>query len=163
AHAEALSRLGRRAEAEQAFGEAIRNRPSDATLLVARGFALLGHDPGGAAADFQQALVLDPRGARAYLGRAHLARTTNPRSALVELEKALDADPELADALQLRALIRARLDDPRAEADALRLLRIPTPQRLYNAACVFSLLLGSRTDPRLTSQALGCLQRSLEL
>ena len=83
AHAEALSRLGRRDEAEEAFGEVIRTCPNDASLLVARGFARLGHDQGGAAADFHRALVLDPRNARAHLGRAHLARTRDLRAALV--------------------------------------------------------------------------------
>ena len=162
AHAEALSRLDRREDAEKAFGEAIRTCPTDANLLVARGFSRLGHDPIAAAADFQRALDLDPRNARAHLGRAHLARTKDLRSALSELKTALDADPELADALQLRALIRARLGDPRAESDVIRLLRIPTPQRLYNAACVFALLLRSKADPRLMSQAFADLQRALE-
>jgi serine/threonine protein kinase/tetratricopeptide (TPR) repeat protein len=164
AKAEALSRLGRRDEAEEGFAEAIRARSDDASLYVARGFSRLGNDrdAGAAAADFRRGLALDPGNARAHLGQAHLARRRDPRAALVHLEEALTADPELADALQLRALIRARLDDPRAESDALLLVRTPTPQHLYNAACAFSLLQRSRTDARLTSQALGYLQRSLQ-
>src|SRR3954468_5433657 len=69
AHAEALSRLDRREDAEKAFGEAIRTCPTDANLLVARGFSRLGHDQ-AAAADFNRALDLDSRNARAHLGKA---------------------------------------------------------------------------------------------
>lgn len=162
AEAEALSRLGRRDEAERIFDEAIRTSPNDAGLHVARGFSRLGHDRAAAEADFRRALDLEPRNPRAHLGQAHVARPRDPRAALAHLEKALAADPELADALQLRALIRARLNDPRAEADALLLVKTPTPQRLYNAACIFSLLQQSRNDPRLASQALDFLRRSIQ-
>ena len=107
---------------------------------MARGFSRLKRDKRGAAADFSRALELDPRCARAYLGMAHLVRTQNQRAALAQVEQALSIDPEFCDALQLRALIRARMGDPGAESDVERILRTPTPQRLYNAACAMSLL-----------------------
>jgi len=162
AHAEALARAGRRADAETSFSEAIRSCPSDPTLVVARGFSRLGWDQAGAAADFSRALELDPKCARAYLGKAHLVRTQNQRAALAQVEQALAIDPDFGDALQLRALIRARMDDPGAEADVERILRVPTPQRLYNAACAMSLLTRSKSRPRCTSLALVYLQRAKE-
>ncbi len=145
-HAEALARVGRHADAETSFSEAIRSSPSDPTPVVARGFSRLGRDQTGAAADFSRALELDPKYARAYLGRAHLVRTQNQRAALAQVEQALAIDPDFGDALQLRALIRARMDDPGAESDVERILRVPTPQRLYNAACAMSLLTRSKNQ-----------------
>jgi hypothetical protein len=81
---------------------------------------------------------------------------------LAQVEQALSIDPEFCDALQLRALIRARMDDPGAESDVERILRTPTPQRLYNAACAMSLLTRGRSRPRFTSLALLYLQRAKE-
>jgi eukaryotic-like serine/threonine-protein kinase len=161
-HAEALARVGRHADAETSFSEAIRSSPSDPTLVVARGFSRLGRDQTGAAADFSRALELDPKCARAYLGRAHLVRTQNQRAALAQVERALSIDPDFGDALQLRALIRARMDDPGAESDVERILRVPTPQRLYNAACAMSLLTRGKSRPKCTSLALIYLQRAKE-
>ncbi len=160
AHAEALARVGRHADAEASFSEVIRSNPSDPTLVVARGFARLDKNQNGAADDFSRALELDPKCARAYLGKAHLFRTWNQRGALAQVDRALTLDPDCEDALQLRALIRARLDDPGAEADVQRVLRVPTPQRLYNAACAMSLLTLKKDRPRCTSLALIYLQRA---
>ena len=162
AHAEALARLGRHADAERAFAAVLGEHPNDPMLLSARGFARLGRDQPGAAADFDRALQLDPRNPRAHLGRAYLVRGRDPRAALEEVQRALDAEPDFGDALQLRALIRARLNDPGAEADVDRFLHVTTPQRLYNAACTFSLLSRARSDARLTARALDYLQRALD-
>ena len=162
AHAEALSRLGRHEEAEKSFSRLIGTSPSDPGLLVARGFSRLGRDPTGAASDFSQALVVDPRNARAHLGKAYLVRNKDLRAALGLVESALVIDREFGDALQLRALIRARLNDMRAELDVDRILLVPTPQRLYNAACALSLLTRTKADPRLTSRALDHLRRALQ-
>jgi serine/threonine protein kinase/tetratricopeptide (TPR) repeat protein len=162
AHAEALARLDRPGEADRAFDAAIRDDPSDPLLRVARGFARLGRDRAGAAADFRRALELDPSYPRAHLGRAHLVRHQDPRAALDHLEQALAADPEFGDALQLRALIRARLNDPAAEIDVDRFLRVTTPQRLYNAACTLSILARVRGEARLRERALEYLRRALD-
>ena len=125
ARAEALARLGRRDEAERAYSEVIPGNPADPIALVARGFFRLGGDPAGAEEDFGRALDLDPHSARARLGAAYLRRWHDPRAALAQVESALAEDPEFADALQLRALLRARLGDPAAEADVDCLLRCP--------------------------------------
>ena len=162
AHAEALSRLGRHEEAEKSFSRLIGTSPSDPGLLVVRGFSRLGRDQTGAASDFSQALVVDPRNARAHLGKAYLVRNKDLRAALGLVESALAIDREFGDALQLRALIRARLNDMRAELDVDRILLVPTPQRLYNAACALSLLTRTKPDPRLASRALNHLRRALQ-
>ncbi len=162
AHAEALARLGHHDEAERAFAANIHSHPNDPLPLVARGFARLGHDGAGAMADFSRALTLDPGNPRAHLGQAYFVRSQDPRAALEHAEKALTADPDFGDALQLRALIRARLNDPRAETDVDRFLQITTPQRLYNAACTLSLLSRANSDARLTTRALDYLGRALD-
>ena len=55
------------------------------------------------------------------------------------------------------------MDDPGAEADVERILRVPTPQRLYNAACAMSLLTRSKSRLRgVHSLALVYLQRAME-
>ncbi|HWE40154.1 MAG TPA: protein kinase [Isosphaeraceae bacterium] len=161
AHAEALARLGRRDEAGRGFAEALRVRPDDPALLVARGFFRLPTDPDGARADLDHALAVDPRDARAHLGLAHLARKSDPRAALAELDRALELDPSLLDALELRALLRARLGDPSALPDVDRLLLAPNPRRLYNAACTLARLSSTTSDPRLLPRALDLLRRSL--
>jgi serine/threonine protein kinase/Tfp pilus assembly protein PilF len=162
ARAEALARLGRRDEAERAYTEVIRGNPADPIALVARGFFRLGGDPAGAEEDFAHALDLDPHSARARLGAAYLRRQHDPRAALAQVESALAEDPEFGDALQLRALLRARLGDPGAEADVDCLLRYPTPRRLYNAACALSLLAQRSADPRLIARGLDLLRRALD-
>jgi tetratricopeptide (TPR) repeat protein len=162
AHAEALSRVGRQEEAEESFSKLIRTSPGDTRLLVARGFSRIEKDHAGAAADFSQALKLDPKNARAYLGRAYLLRGQDLHAALALVDRAITIEPDFGDGLQLRALIRARLNDPGAELDVERIVTIPTPQRLYNAACALSLLNRTKSDVRLTSKALDYLQRALE-
>jgi eukaryotic-like serine/threonine-protein kinase len=162
AHAEAIARLGHHDLAERAFAANIHSHPNDPLPLVARGFARLGRDQAGALADFSRALTLDPRNARAHLGQAYLVRAQDPRAALEHVERALTAEPDFGDALQLRALIRARGNDPRAESDVDRFLRVTTPQRLYNAACTLSLLSRANSDARLTTRALDYLERALD-
>ena len=162
ARAEALARLGRREEGERAYAEVIRRDPDDPMPRVARGFSRLTSDRAGAEADFARALALDPHNARARLGRAHLRRREDAHEALAQVEAALAEDPDYGDAIQLRALLRARLGDHAAEADIDRLLRTPTPQHLYNAACALSILAHSDADPRLITRALDLLRRALD-
>jgi serine/threonine protein kinase/tetratricopeptide (TPR) repeat protein len=162
AHAEALARLGLHDEAERAFAAIIQGHANDPFPLVARGFARLDRDQAGATADFSRALKIDPRNPRAHLGKALLVRREDPKAALEHAEQALAVEPDFGDALQLRALIRARLHDPRAEVDVERFLTVTTPQRLYNAACTLALLTQPRGDARLTARAIDYLKRALE-
>jgi serine/threonine protein kinase/Tfp pilus assembly protein PilF len=163
ARAEASARLGHRDEARSDFDELVQSYPDDPALRVARGFFLLA-DPAlseAARSDFARALELAPRNARAHLGLAHLLRRTDTQGALKEASVALDADPQLVDALELRALLRARLGDTAAVADVDRLLQIPSAHRLYNAACALSLLSRSVPDPHLAPRAVALLRRAL--
>ncbi len=162
ARAEALARLGRYAEAEQAFAALIDARPDDPMPTVARGYSRLTRDSAGAGVDFGRALNLDPKNVRAHLGRALLQRRTDPRAALTKIETALCIDPNFLDAVQARALLRARLGNPAAEADVDRLLQAPTPQRFYNAACALALLSRSTGKHLLVPRAIELLRQALD-
>ena len=62
-----------------------------------------------------------------------------------------------------RARFRQRLLKQGFTTDVLdRLIRAPTPHRLYNALCALALLAGSRDDPALVARALDLLRRALE-
>jgi serine/threonine protein kinase/tetratricopeptide (TPR) repeat protein len=161
AHAEVLARLGRREEAERAFAGALERSPDDPALLTARGISRIGRDDAGARADLEAALRIDPKRPRAHLGLAHAVRRDDPDRALAELDAALALDPGLLDAVQLRALLRARRGDPAAEADVDRLLAAPTPLGLYNAACALAVLGGATDDPALLRRARVTLDRAV--
>jgi eukaryotic-like serine/threonine-protein kinase len=166
ARAELKARLGQRAPAQRDYVELLSRHPKDAALLVAYGFFLLSEPGdsarGDAALSFKRALELDPRQARAHLGLAYLRRGADPSAALAEANLALDADPDCADALQLRALLRARLGDRGALADVDLLIRSPTPHRLYNAACALAVLAKTDSNPELISRSLDLLHRAID-
>ena len=71
---------------------------------------------------------------------ALLMRGTDLRGALAHLDRALESNPNLIDAVQLRALVRARLGERAALDDVDRLVESATPHRLYNAACAVAIL-----------------------
>ncbi len=159
---EALARLGGPAEAEQRFSQILKDHPNDPIAQVARGLARLHSDPTAARADFTHALDLDPRNARALYGMALLERATRPQAALDHLEAALAADPNLIDAVQLRALVRGRQGDPATIDDVERLLQSPTPNRSYNAACALALLARKTGDAKTRARAVDLLARAFE-
>ncbi len=161
AWADALSRLGRRAEADREFAALLARRPNDPDPRVARGFTHLVDDPAAAVADFRRALALAPHHARAPLGLAFASRAADPRGALGQADRALAADPKLGEALQLRAVLRARLGDPAAIDDAAALESIPTPHRLYNAACALAILAQTTGEPRHDDDAIRLLRRAV--
>jgi tetratricopeptide (TPR) repeat protein len=163
--AEAKARLGRRSEALRDLNDLIATHPDNPALLVARGFFFVA-DPAEAArtaaeADFRHTLRLDPNAARAHLGLAYLLRRSDSSAALAEADAALAAEPDLADALEVRALLRARLGDSSARLDVDRLLLSPTPHRLYNAACALAILSKTDADPKLIDRAEDLLQRAI--
>jgi serine/threonine protein kinase/Tfp pilus assembly protein PilF len=163
ARAEVLARLGRRDEARVQFDRALAASPGDPSLRVARGFFRLVEDPAGARKDFLEALAHDPRNARAEFGLAILWRHTQPRAATRALDRAIKADPNLLDAIQLRALMRARQGDPAAESDVDRLIARPTARGLYNGACALAVLSKSIPDPRYKVRSRNLLDRALAL
>ena len=93
---------------------------------------------------------------------ALLIRAADPRAAIRHLDIALDTDPHLIDAIQLRALLRGRLGDRAALDDVERLLATPTSSRLYNAACAVALYAEKAPEPRQLTHALELLARALK-
>ena len=153
---EALARLGRRDEADAMFRELLTSHPDNVGARVARGMTRLNRDPPGARQDFTAALNKDPRNALAHYGMARLARTSDPPGAVKHLDAALECDPNLVDAVQLRALVRAGLGDRSMLDDVDFLVKAPTAQRLYNAACALAVYAETAHDPRP-------LERSIQL
>lgn len=159
--AEALARSGRPAESLRLIDGLIESNPDDPLFRIVRGTIRLATDPAGAEADFRRALAARPGEPGAYLGLARLHQS-DPRAALPDLDRAVEGDPALFEAVELRALLRARLGDPAALTDVDRLVLSPTPHRLYNAACALALLSKARPDPALVPRALALLVRALE-
>ena len=159
---EALARMGRRDEAERYFAGLLARHPSSLVVRIARGFTRIAVDPAGARSDLKLALDQAPRHAHAHYGMALLMRQTDARKALEHLDDALQSDPNLIDAVQLRALARARLGEPAALDDVERLLQSPTPHHLYNAACAVAVYSEKANEPRLVAHALELLNRALD-
>ena len=159
---EVMARQGRLKEADRLYADLIAADPDNPVYLVARGLTRLKTDPEHARADLDHALKREPKNARAHYGLALLVRSRGPRAALDHLETALASDPNLIDALQLRALIRARLGELSAIDDVERLTRWATPHRLYNAACTLAVLAGTAAQPQLVSRAFSLLDRAIE-
>jgi tetratricopeptide (TPR) repeat protein len=160
---ESWARMGRQADAERYLGALLEMNPNSVVVRVARGFTRIATDPEGARRDFGQALDHDPRHAHALYGMALLARSTDLQRALELLNGALRSDPYLIDALQLRALVRARLGERAAVDDVERLVQSPTAHHLYNAACALAVYSEKVHDGRLVPHALELLARALEL
>jgi serine/threonine protein kinase/Tfp pilus assembly protein PilF len=158
---DAWARTGRRRQAERYFARLLADNPNDVVVRIARGMTRIRTDPERARTDFARVLDQEPGQAHAHYGMARLIRATDPRGALAHLEKALESNPNLIDALQLRALIRARQSDRAALDDADRLVESPTPHRLYNAACAVAILSEVTRDPRLLSHASELLGRAV--
>jgi tetratricopeptide (TPR) repeat protein len=160
--AEALARAGRRDEALALLGDLIQANPNASLPRVVRGMIVRSTDPELAEADFRHVLGLNPRDAGANLGLARVLMANDPKAAFEFADKALIADPNRLEALELRAWLRGKLGDPLAVADSDRLAQVPTPHRLYNAACALALLNEHRPDPDLTARSLGLLRRALD-
>ena len=159
---QALGQAGRTTEAFELLDSLIDRHPDAPLPRVARGTLRITTDPTAAEADFRAILVQDKRHPRALYGLAWLHRLTQPRQSLDEAIAVLQSDPNQIDALELSAWLRGKLGDPAAVDDVERLVRYPTPRRLYDAACSLALYVGEHPDPRLTNQAINYLQRAVE-
>ena len=160
--AEIKARRGDRDGAEALFSRVFAERGESASLLAARGIFRIEFDHERSLADLRRATTLDPTEARAHYGLALALRGDSPREALKEADEALSADPSMLDALQVRSLLRARAGDLAALEDAERLCQVPTPHRLYNAACTLAILIKTAGENRLASRAIELLGRSLD-
>jgi serine/threonine protein kinase/tetratricopeptide (TPR) repeat protein len=159
--AETLARLGRSEAAEQRFAELLARDPDDPTVRVAHAITLVRTEPARARLEFDRLLGQSPDLAMAHYGMALLCRADDPPRALRHLDRALASNPHLVDALQLRALVRARLGDRAALDDVDRLVKTPTPVRLYNAACAVTLYAEKTSDARLLPHAMELLARAV--
>ncbi len=159
---ETFARQGRRDDAERFFAGLLTGNPSDLVVLIVRGIMRLKYDPESARSDLTRALAIDPRAAHAHYGIALLIRQADPQGALRHLDAALDSDPNLTDAVQLRALVRARLGKREALDDVDRLIESPTRDRLYNAACAIAIYAREARDPRPLQHGLELFTRALE-
>lgn len=162
ARGEVLARLGRRDEAERLYDSLLEAEPRNQAIRIARAVLRLKTDPASARQDLEQVLALNPRNARALYVLARLVQPDDRRRALEYVDRALDADPNLADALQLRALLRARLGLLSAREDVDRLVQAPTAAQLYNAACAMAILSETAAEPRFAERALSLLNRALD-
>jgi tetratricopeptide (TPR) repeat protein len=158
---ETLARVGRGAEAEALFDDLLARDPDDPLVLAARGMTRLEQDPAAARHDFATVLRRDPRSATAHYGVARIVRGTDPPVAIEHLDRALEADPNHMDALQLRALVRARSGHRAALDDVDRLVRSPAPDRLYNAACALALYGAKLHDREQLDRAMDILALAL--
>jgi pentatricopeptide repeat protein len=137
--ADALVRQGKVDEAERLFADLLARSPSP-DLRAARGIVRLAVDPVAAADDFRAALSEDPDHALAHYGMARVLCGDDRPAALAHLDRAIATDPALYEAVELRALERARQGDRGALDDVARLVARPTANRLYNAACSLAIL-----------------------
>jgi tetratricopeptide (TPR) repeat protein len=158
---ESLARLGRREAAERVFEELMEKNPGDMKVIVARGMTRVRIDPVRASADFTTALHANPKDAMAHYGMARVLRSRDRLDAIEHLNAALESDPDLIDALQLRALERAHLGQPGALDDVMLLIRAPTPHRLYNAACALAVYADESQNPKPLTQAMELLEQAL--
>jgi tetratricopeptide (TPR) repeat protein len=155
---ETLARLGRRTEAETMFLELLTSNPDDDVVRAVRGMTRLDLDPPGARRDFSDALANNPRNALAHYGMARLTRAGDPQGAVKHLDAAIASDPNRVDAVQLRALVRARLGDRSVLDDVDFLVKAPTAERLYNAACALAVYAETTHDPRPLDRSIQFLE-----
>ncbi|AMV37191.1 tetratricopeptide repeat protein [Planctomyces sp. SH-PL62] len=157
---DALARQGKPDEAERLFADLLAHEPHDAAVRTARGIIRLGLDPKGAAEDFALVLSDDPSCALAHYGMARVVRERDRDAALSHLDQALRDDPRLFEAVELRALERARRGDRSALDDVDVLVKAPTANRLYNAACALTILGEKTQDEASLSRAVDLLGRA---
>ncbi|QEH33602.1 Serine/threonine-protein kinase PknB [Aquisphaera giovannonii] len=158
---ESLARLGRPDEAEAWFSDLLRSNPADAVVRIARGMSRLSADPQGAMADFTAVLARDPRSPLAHYGAARVLRRHDHRGAISHLNAAIEADPDLIDAIELRALERGHVGERSALEDVDRLTHAATPRRLYNAACALALYGNASGDAVSLDRAIEILSEAI--
>jgi serine/threonine protein kinase/tetratricopeptide (TPR) repeat protein len=162
AYGESLARLGRTDEAEALFGDLLRKTPGDPVALVARGMTRLRTDPECAREDFAAVLLDHPRHAMAHYGMARVVRSQDRRAAIAHLDAALEADRHLLDALQLRALEKAHLGERSSLDDVELLLKAPTANRYYNAACALAVYSRQARDSGPLDRAMQLLELAVK-
>src|SRR5207302_698991 len=137
------------AKADRAAG--LRERPADELSWVARGLARLAADPPGALADFEEALMLNPRSQSALQNKAHvLGKLGRTAEAVQALDAAVALYPDFVPARSGRGVLLARLGEREAALrDAREALRRDTKAAtLYQAAGIYALTSQQQPDDR---------------
>jgi hypothetical protein len=93
---------------------------------------------------------------------ARLIRVSDPQGALEHLDSAIASDPNDVDAVQLRALVRARLGDRSMLDDVDFLVKVSTAERLYNAACALAVYAETARDPQPLERSIQLLDLALK-
>ncbi len=159
---EALGQAGRKDEAGRLLDGLVAEHPNAILPRIARGTLRLISRPAAAEADFRQILMVDSKHPGALLGLARLSRLSKPRESLRLALLCLESDPNRVDAVELCAWLRGSLGDPAVVGDVDRLIRNPTANRLYNAACSLALYDKHHHDPNLSDRAIGYLRRAVQ-
>ena len=123
--ASALSELGRVKEANQEFHGATQNDPKNASLKVDWGSLMARkHNPADAEALFREALEINPHDTGAMVGMGELAADRFEGQASDWIKRALEVNPNLAEAHLLSARMALEQDDyPTAEAQLDQVLK----------------------------------------
>ena len=139
---------GDKAGAELDAAEGFKREPLDVISWITRGYWKQNADPKGAIADYDAALVMNPRSQGALLNKAIiLADSLNqPADAVAVMDALLDLYPYHTEARAGRAVYLARLGEAkRAKEDAAIVLNEdPSSFRLYQMAGMYAQL--SKTD-----------------
>ena len=158
-----LKRLGNAAAAAQDVEQGLAAVPRDDLGWIARGIARISTQPKQALSDFEQALKINPASGEALNNIAHVYSEILNESdkAIGTLTRSLEIDQAdtLARAGRGVLLARAgRFPEAIADARALRKHNLDAITR-YQEACIYAL--ASRSNPDLTSLAIGTLMDSL--
>ena len=157
------SRLGDTGGAARDRAEGLRRRPTDEQSWLARGVARLPRDPAGALADFDAALLLNPRSLDALRNKAYVLSEKLGRraEAIKVLDRVVRLYPDFVRGRGDRGVLLARLGKrAQALADAEGCLkRSDEPFTHYQVAGIYALT--SRQDRHDRDPALRHLSTAL--
>ncbi len=153
---------GDKAGAKQDLAEGLKKEPTDEKSWIARGYARMGNEPVAALADFDQALVLNPRSVSALQNKSHvLGKLGRSAECIKVLDRMLELVPESSVAKAGRGVIHARMKNWDAALKDAReaLARDTSPMTAYQVAGIFALL--TQHDPVYKTEALNLLGAAL--
>jgi tetratricopeptide (TPR) repeat protein len=164
----ALERLGDGPAADEAFRTAFENvesasMPDRVRMRCVYGFAVARRLPDAARRAFEEVLRDDAENARALYGLAMLAAPEDAPAALRFLVRALEADPNFAEARRYGAILRARtgeLEQASREIAVCLEKEQFSGASVYAAACVIALAAERRDDGALRDQAVDLLKKA---
>jgi tetratricopeptide (TPR) repeat protein len=153
---------GDKAAAKRELDEAMRLGPTDELTWLARGAARVGSDLPGALADFDAALVANPKSLAGLQNKSHvLGKLGRTDDAIRALDRLIELYPEYVPARAGRGVLYARLgkwEAAKTDADdALR--RDRSPANVFQIAGIYALL--SKHDPAYQAEAFRLLTTAL--